>query len=48
MQTFNLSFLNVELDKFALKIPELKRVSFQHVKNVLKQMDGYYPFVMPN
>ena len=28
-------------------ILELKRVSFQHVKKALKQIDTNYPFVMP-
>ena len=37
MQTFNLTTLsNDELDKFASKILELKRVSFQHVKKSVK------------
>ena len=49
MQTFNLSPLsNDELDKFASKVLELKRISFKHVKKVFKQMDEKYPFVMPN
>ena len=35
MQTFNLTSLsNDELDMFASRIMELKRVSFQHVKEV--------------
>ena len=39
MQTSNLTTLsNNELDKFRSKIPESKRVSFEHVKKVLKQM----------
>ena len=49
MQTFNLSNLSTdELDEFASEILELNRVSFQHVKEVLKQIDEKYPFVMPN
>ena len=45
----NLSTLsNDELDKFVAKISELKRFSFQHVKNVLKQIDENYSFVMQN
>ena len=49
MQTFNLTFLSSdELDKSVLKILELKRVSFQHVKKVSKQMDKNYPFLIPN
>ena len=48
-QTSNLTTLsNDELDKFALKILELKRGSFQNVKRVLKQLDENYPFVIPN
>ena len=49
MQTSNLSTLsNNKLDRFVLKIPEFKRVSFQHVMEMLKQIDENYPFVMPN
>ena len=43
IQTFNLTILsNDELDEFAPKILELKRVSFQHMKKVLKQIDKNY------
>ena len=48
MQTFNCThLLNEELDKFTFKITELKRVSFQHVNRVLKEIGKEYPFVMP-
>ena len=48
MQTFNLSALsNNELDSFASKIWELKRVSFQQVKEGLKQIDRNYLLVIP-
>ena len=48
MQTFNSTLLsNDEIDKLLLKIPELKRVSFQHVSKVLKEIHEKYPFVVP-
>ena len=47
MQTFNSTTCsNSELDRFVSKTAELKRVSFQQVKKVLKQIDENYPFVM--
>ena len=47
--TFNLTTLsNDELDKLVAKILELKRVSYQHVKKVLKQIDNNYTLVMQN
>ena len=40
MQMFNFTTVsNDKLDKFASKIPELNRVSFQHAKEALKQID---------
>ena len=47
-QTFNLIPLsNDKLNKLLPDIPELKRVSFQHVNRILKEIDEKYPFVMP-
>ena len=31
-----------------IKVTGIKKVSFQHVKIMLRQMDANYPFVMPN
>ena len=47
MQALNITTLsNDELHKIASMIPKLKRVSFQHVKKVLKQIDDNYPFIL--
>ena len=49
MQTFNLTpLLNDKINILVSKIPELKRVSFQHGKNILKKNYKKYPFIMPN
>ena len=48
MQIFNLTTVSSnELDRFASKILELKRVSFQYLEKVLKQIDENNPFVIP-
>ena len=45
MQVFDFDLSsNEELDILAPRLPELQKVSFKHVKDVLYEIDENYPF----
>ena len=47
-QTFNFTpHSNDKLDKLSLRIPDLKKVLFQHMNNILWEIGEKYHFVMP-